>query len=402
MNEINQFKNEIVECYRGWYNLELKVNGLSSASFVMIIDLADSNIGVGKNYSDLNQVRKALEHLLIAYDKLSLSHPQLLCISLKERMLQSLNYIEQNKNFKSVLEVGGISLSALKIHLASRGIKYREINRIDLDQQRTRLIETCNQLEDKYGTNALDEYQKKVFNHDEIANYFNTKVNKWYDILKRYLPKLNFPDYKIVLINSTDPYRAMVTFNENTFKINLNTNSFFTQQTLDYLVLHEFCGHIIHFDHIKNNIELSESFPFSQLILSHTQDIAYYEGIAQLIPYLLTEFFNSDICYEKLAIQFTDLQWATRYYCLIKLYEGSSLNDISNIHLEYLDESYENIKKYYTAVLNHPFFSIQTLSYYQSYSHYKTIFSSIKTTKEELERLLSNPDYEIQKRNSNA
>ena len=351
-----QIKQNILATYRGWRNLEASLSSDFGARYVVIDDLSDSLVEPHQ-FHDLGEARESFERLsaVIQSTDTGRFHEYR-----RHKVDQSIQYLSQ----QPIAKVTGDDV-------VSRGGKWQPADEVELKQLMDMRVGLQNGISEDP---AADEYQNKRVLPIDIGPLMSRQCELWIsEVLGLGLGLKPF-NYRVVTSNENIAARASVNrrAHDDHFELRVNTadHHHYTRALIDFIALHEACGHMAHLEVLRTVPGIQEREPDLLAIAIHTgQDSLLAEGIAQYLSWYLVEHSPGADDLVKLALVNFTLDLGIRHKCIYDYISGHlTLAEIVEYHVSVLGGDKKRVEEMYKLIVNSPFRIVAVLNYFSSFT----------------------------------
>ncbi|MBI4237174.1 MAG: hypothetical protein HY696_01995 [Deltaproteobacteria bacterium] len=242
------------------------------------------------------------------------------------------------------------------------------------------IAEACTSYCDAYAQHvgrpeALEDYLYTAISNDDVPALIKRRTRQWLDCMYALFPK--FARFRFAVLNrrSTDTWKNLVTCSTGQFSLWVNTHPqhTYTMGFIEFLALHEVCGHMVHFAQLQNNAALAARAPHLLCIAIHTQDTYLVEGIAQWVAALLVDRYAPTGAAVRVAAKQMELFFAARHHILCDFIDDAiDLDTAVDRHHRFLGRwltgSPADTATWYTTIRNDAISCAQILAYHGAFS----------------------------------
>lgn len=361
-----KLSERIIKLYRSWQNLA-SLDSLESAYWVLVDDLCDLPESSVTEFMTRSDVEREIRDIL----KILSSEKDSYSTYTVAKLSQSLLHLNSEHGKKPT-----------QTDITSRGIPWLipsldELEKLRSDTKNLR-SQAESHLQDR-GVNASDYFTKSLdpvsageFLHND-GKYWLQKAESLWGIRAAGIPF----DVEVSPLEASFQNLLVTKAGDLNLLLNAKAGPVFTKAHLRFLALHEVVGHVLHFNHMKENQKLQQEAPHLLCIGIHTVDALHVEGIAQILSMALVKGYSGLYPEVECQVSWGNLFMAVRHRNICRLIEGQMTTKEAAVeHIRLMDGDtarIDAVDKMYKERIVDPFACIQGLAYYASlrtYSHY--------------------------------
>lgn len=361
--EFSSVADAATSVYRGWKNYVRRYESRDAASYVVVDDLAP-RVHAPMRY-------RHREH--IAEDFTSIAQH----LAQENPTTALFPAYTHHKLHQSIAYVTARAAPVTQRSMVERfGTPWQHVPQREV----AAIAEACTSSRDAYAQHvgrpeALEDYLYTAIPNDDVPALLKRRTRYWLDCMYARFPK--FARFRFAVLNrpSTDTWKNLVTCSTGQFSLWVNTHSqhTYTMGFIEFLALHEVCGHMVHFAQLQNNAALAARVPHLLCIAIHTQDTYLVEGIAQWVAALLVDRYAPTGAAVRVVAKQMELFFAARHHILCDFIDGAiDLNTAVDCHHRFLGRwltgSAENTATWYTTIRNDAVSCTQILAYHGAFS----------------------------------